>query len=441
MTPRNKHGWLRLLAFFIIPVIAVALANSYLMQTDAVGYYTLYEMTHTDDIDLALVGSSVVRNNFDPFVISEKTGLKAYDVTLGYMSMQSAIATTKLMFETHSPKYVALVMEPYNMTETAEDPQSQQRLWHFLKNPIDKLTYYLDLCSQDNKYIERALIFRTLCVESPADIKKTIDIRRDPAEYYTRSGLTEGPVIYKGRGFTYVTLQPEWGAMLNETSLQPHMVSEYIGMPDYTARKIREYRKLCEENGAELIVVIAPDLVAHRLALYGYIDKAAMLMDFCKAEGIPCYDFSIPRPEFIPRLDDYFYDWYHLNGVGAGIFSEKFAEFFNLYTAGEPVDHLFYSSQQDFLQDIDYITNAWIIPTSDGVNDIYTANCNRGPNVTPEYQFVVRHADETETVLRDYSTDNVFTTPAGQISGETLVVYVRPQQSPEQRPVYYTLDR
>ena len=49
------------------------------------------------------------------------------------------------------------------------------------------------------------------------------------------------------------------------------------------------------------------------------------------------------------RLDPYYFDWNHLNGEGSDIYSRAFAEFFNLYAAGERVDHLFYSSIDEYL--------------------------------------------------------------------------------------------
>ena len=61
----------------------VFFANRFLLKTDTVYYYTMLEMTHRDDIDIAFVGSSVVTYNFDPAVVTEQTGRVAYDAGLG----------------------------------------------------------------------------------------------------------------------------------------------------------------------------------------------------------------------------------------------------------------------------------------------------------------------------------------------------------------------
>ena len=436
--PDQRRGWLRLIAFFIIPALFIFAANRLLLQTDAHSYYMMLEMTQRDDIDMALVGSSVVAYNIDPEVLTEKTGLTAFDVSVGTMGLPSSIAVTRQLFATNSPQIVVLVLDPNTLTSPEEDIQAQLRVFSFIKNPVERLTYTLDLMMQDGQFLDRLLLFKSQPVTSPADIRKNIEIRVDPQGYAERNTLDEGPVSYHGRGRVRVNLTPRKGKLLRETSIRPFTVTRQKGLYPYTQRKLLAFRKLCEENGARLLVMFGPDLTAHRLATGGYADKYTAVAAFCRENGIDFYDFSIARPEFIPRMDDYFYDLYHMNFEGSQLFSEKLGEFFALYLAGEPVDQLFYASQQDYIEHIDFITNTWVTGETQGDLLVLTAGCNTGPGVTPEYRFTLVTADGAETELRGYSEESVCSVSREALScGGTIVVYARPKNDPGQEPVFY----
>lgn len=436
---KGMNAWLRLLAFFLIPALFISAANHYLLQTDALSHYTLLEMTHRDDIELALVGSSVLGYNFNPEIITEETGMVTFNASIGMMGLPSAIETTKLLFEHNRPEYVALVLETYNLTESEENIQAQLRLSPFLKNPLTKLRYFFELVSQDGRWFDRLLLFKTLPVRSPADLLKTLDIRSDPRGYYERSDLDDGIVTYAGSGHVHVNLHPRWGNLLSETSILPHQASSQKGLYPYSKKKILEFIELCKAHGAKPFIVLSPDLTVHRIAEVGYMDKSIALADFCREQGIEFFDFSITKPEFMPFLDEYYYDIYHLCGEGADIFSRHFAEFITLYTSGQPVDHLFYASQQECLTNIDFITNVWITRDAQPDAEHFSAACNRGPNVTPEYAFILESADGKRTTLRDYSTDPHFTLPHNKKpSGGRMIVHAKPQGSPpDTRAVFY----
>ena len=64
--PDQRRGWVRLIVFFILLALLIFFANRFWVKSDITYYFTLLEMTHRDDIDIAFVGSSVVAFNFDP---------------------------------------------------------------------------------------------------------------------------------------------------------------------------------------------------------------------------------------------------------------------------------------------------------------------------------------------------------------------------------------
>ena len=436
--PKRGRGWLRLLAFFLIPMLFIYAANRLLLCPDAHSYFTLTDLTHRQDIELALVGSSVVGYNIDPDIITEKTGLSTFDASIGMMGLPSSVAVTRLLLEHNSPKYVALMLDASSLISPEESIQAQMRISPFIKNPLERLAYALDLAVQDGQYLDRLLLFKSMPVESLEDIRRIIELHTDPRGYYARRDMGNGTTSYKGRGHVQVNLTPRRGKLLSTSSLRPYRASDHTGLYAYSKQKIREFVRLCKESGARPLVIIPPDLTAHRIAEIGYMDKSIALAEFCREEGIDFFDFSIARPEFLPRLDDYFYDLYHLNREGARLFSERFAEFLNLYTNSKPVDHLFYESQTAYLEDIDFITNVWFDTGMQDGTLTLSAACNCGPNVTPEYCFLYEAPDGTQTVLRDYNEDSAFCIRRDALAHEgKLLVWARPKDDPHQEPVFY----
>lgn len=437
-SPRKKREWIRFFAFFLIPILVIAAANTLLLRTDAHTYYTFLEITQRDDIELALVGSSIVFSDFDANIIAEKTGLEAFDITVGHMCLPGALAATRLMYQTNRPKYVALVLESDNFSVTSENIQAQIRLSPFLiKHPLIYLRYYLDLCSQDQKYLDRILLFKSFFARDLEDVRHSIALRTKPQEYFASSGLADGLQIYEGRGFLrYTNTEIGYDAQ-RFTPLRPHQADDFPGLREFSKRKLREYKALCEKNGSELFVIISPNATAQGLGRAGFLKKNAALAEFCREEGIPCFDMMLAKRDFIPRLDRHYYDWYHLDGEGADLFSERFADFLNLYLAGEPVDHLFYASMDEYLDSIDFITNAWVDQGSEGDSDVFTADCLRGRTIQPEYAFYLVGEDASLTLLRDFSQDSQYRCAAGSLAGHRLRVYARPVGSGEALPEIY----
>lgn len=437
-SPQKRREWLRFFAFFLIPILVISAANTLLLRTDAHTYYTFLEITRRSDIELALVGSSIVFSDFNSNIITEKTGLETFGVTVGHMCLPGALAATRLMYQTNQPKYVALVLESDNFSITSEDIQAQIRLSPFLrKHPLIYLRYYLDLCSQDQKYLDRILLFKSFFARDLDDVRHSIALRTKPRAYFASSGLADGLQIYEGRGFLrYTNTEIGYDAQ-RFTPLRPQLADSFSGLREFSKKKLREYKALCEKNGSELFVIISPNATAQGLGREGFLKKNEALAEFCREEGIPCFDMMMAKRDFIPRLDRHFYDWYHLDGEGADLFSDKFADFLNLYLAGEPVDHLFYASIDEYLDSIDFITNAWVDQSREGDSDVFTADCLRGRTIQPEYAFYLVREDASLELLRNYSSDNAYRCASGSLAGRRLRVYARPVGSQEALPEIY----
>ena len=394
----NIRPFLRFAAFFLVLALAVALANTCLIQTDTFVALMMDELKNSRNIELAVVGSSIVRDHFNAALISEQTGRKAFSAAVPGLSLQGELALTRELYRQNSPEYTVLVVEPYNFNTAKEDPNAFFKLSPFLSGIQNRLTYFMDTCREDGDYLNRLFLFREFGAESPADVFKTVALRLNAQSEYARLRPTmDSTVAYAGGGFLRHTSGESAETLIRETVLREPDPGYPCELFDASKAFLARYKALCAEKGSRLIVVLSPNLTAHALAEPGFLPYGESLMRYCRENDIPCFNFQYAKAEYLQNLDGYYYDLYHMNGTGADLFSAFFARFFNAYTSGEDISGWFYADQAQYLASIDRITNVWL---SVG-EDVYIADCNRGTLVTPQYRFVSVAADGTETTLLD----------------------------------------
>ena len=76
---------LALLAFLALAALLIPLGNTFLVQLDTFATLTMRDLRERDDVELAIVGSSIVQHHFNPALIAEATGLTAFDATITNM--------------------------------------------------------------------------------------------------------------------------------------------------------------------------------------------------------------------------------------------------------------------------------------------------------------------------------------------------------------------
>ena len=244
----NLSGLARLVLFLLGFALLIVFANTHFIQTDTIARLTIHEMQQRDDIELALVGSSIVRDHFNAQMITEKTGLNTFCATVPTASMPASIALTRELFENNSPEWVVLVTEPYNFITVQEAKEAQYKLMPFLSDPANMLDYYLRTCDEDNAYIDRLMMFRGFGAQSVSDMVKTIGLRYFPQQTYERLKPGMDPTVsYQGGGF----LRHETDERADD--LFRTVIREYTGYAEEllpgSIEQLETYKQLCEENG------------------------------------------------------------------------------------------------------------------------------------------------------------------------------------------------
>lgn len=422
---RKPESWPLFLLFIAILVAGIHVANTYLIKTDAAAFMTLHEIKTTADADIAFVGSSVVRNQFNPEIVSRETGKKAINVGIPCLGLQGMYAVTDMMYDTCVPELTVLVVERDTFCIPVELPDAQQRIMPQLTGPLRRLRYYLELCSQDGEYFNRLFLFKQNHADSPDDIKKTLRLHFDPEGYLAdHPGLVVGTDSYAGRGFVRTELTEDIPRFLRDQQLRPGKFEGYPQLQPYAKRKILEYKKLCESHGSRLLVLFSPNLIARTLAEDSIVSMKQNLKDYLGANGIEYYDFALAKPELLPDLTPYYLDYFHVNADGADILSASVGRFIAALLSGEDVSGWFYATQEEYLATIDYVTNVYAdICECDGQR-IIEAGCVSGPNVTPVYSFALVNADGSETPIRGEDTSNTLAV-TDDLRGKAVRIYAR----------------
>lgn len=425
----------RLFAFGLALLLVIALSNVFLVRTDAMSVMTLREMYARDDIELAFIGSSVVREHVNPAIIEEKTGLTSFNAAFLSASLPADIAVATELFAHHDPQWTVLVIEPYTLNTAKEYTETQFMIMNHLKSPRVKLEYYLRLCAQDGLYIDRALMFRTFYPQSLGDLGKTVGMWLTPETTFARiQAQTADQMQYMGAGFARV---------VSEASARDMVRQRMMRLPDpgYTyellapsREMLLEFKALCEAEGTNLMIVCVRNHTSHVLSEPEYLPYARSLRAFCAENGIACYDLTLAKPSLMPNLDAYYADLYHMRGEGADLFSAALGDMLARAMAGEDLSGEFYEDDAQMLAACDFITNTWITRDEDEGNR-YRADCNTGTLVVPEYRFELIGADGASTLLRDYSADAEIVCDIPE--GSDLRVLARPQGGAQDADVYY----
>lgn len=459
MNSFNIRRVLRLCAFFLGFVLLIAFANLHLIKTDTIARLTMHEMQQRDDIELAFVGSSIVRDHFNAPMITEQTGKTAFCATIPTASTPGSIALMRELYRTSKPEWVVLVTEPYNFQTVQESTEAHYKLAPYLSDFSNLLDYFLRVGREDGLYADRLLMFREFGVDSLSDAAKTIGLRYFPEETYEKLKPTLDPTIsYKGSGFLRHETPERADALFRESVQRIHEDYRYT-LYDGSKEHLLTFKQLCEENGSKLMVVIYPNHTAHLLSDRSFLELNESLQKYCAELGVPCFNFTLAKPELMPRLDEYFYDLFHLVGEGADLLSSAFSRVFNAYTAGEDTSSLFYENRWKYLDSLSITTNCWLTPfdVDDEWNpalyqdeararelaktqDVFLADCNHYIMFTPEYRFVLKNEDGSETLLQDYGADTLYACEKGSLSGRTMRLYARIQGHEDSGEVWYDLE-
>lgn len=360
---KNMLFFARALLFMLILLALVAFGNRFLIQQDTIAYLTMEEIHNRTDIKTAIIGSSIAQLHFDPDVIESHTGDETMCATITNLGLPGMLAMTREIFETNSPDTVILVVEGYTFQYVSEDMQTQFKLMPHLTGLDTKREYFHNLTRHDD-WLPRLLMMNSFGLASWNDVYKAFALRTDAKAYFDTLLDEFGDPMTYSSGYVPALAEADIAQVVRE---ELGLSDAHAGgLFDFCSEMLLAIRDVCEENGAQLMVIAYPALSVHAVAEPFYLEYLDLARQFCRDNGIPFYNFTYAREEFLPCLDEYFFDLHHFSKAGAELFSDAFGRFLVMLRNGEDVEPLFKYSRYEYIDSLGEKRDMWLSLLAEG---------------------------------------------------------------------------
>lgn len=274
-----------ILAVVVVCDMAVGLiGNKMLLNTPEVGTLQAdsYQALFKKKSDVLILGSSRARHTFQPKMITDSTGLTAYNAGIDGHGMNYAMIVLQSFLERCKPKVVVLETCAAMVTD------------EWLNNSIDDVKHFYGLNTPLTNYVND---FGTWQLKTKLHSNL----------YRLNSTITW---MAKARALPARTCdgyEPQFGnltdtAIINFTDFQTN---------DIQVKCFEEIIETCKKNNIKLCVYIAPSLeVTAKFQVW--------MKDYCDEHDVTLHDYGC-APFFFNSRNKYFNDSDHLNDVGAKI--------------------------------------------------------------------------------------------------------------------------
>lgn len=394
----------KLVVIILIIAIAEQWATAY-MVAPSYGLYFNHDINKIEkenkNVDMIFVGASRVYRTFAPYIFEEKLGLE--NVVNAGTSSQDVDGTyymTKDMVDRLSPKYVVIGVT-FEMLSQKErgDIESNLLVWDRL-NAKDKLQmattgfrlkdilYWLNLY----RFREEDPNWWETYHELYEDIKSdNVVIKHDGSE----------DEYYCDKGFVYQNNKRDIGGIAAE-KLSYCIADNQKYCIDYLDRII-DY---CHEKNITVIFVTGVTSVSRMLSNPGYQEATDFYKRYCAEKGVNYYNMNLLKDREELLTEDKMFDDNHVNGEGAEIVSDKFADILAIdYFGheGDVSDYLF-DTVEEFRNTVKRVAACGAdVYQDNGYIELDTYSVYGTSVKGVEYRIVEIDPEGNEQILSDYS--------------------------------------
>ena len=399
-----KIRLIRIVLFFAIFFILNGIVT-FLLEEKAARQTEMFKSYRSEeDIDLCIIGSSVVYCGFNPYMLDALLNRRSFDLATPSQPIKEARRLLEMAIATKKIKSAYIVCTPDTFsTKSSREIMKMERII----SKENHLPAYRQICATA-LFITKEKLFDTAnsvfflfpwtyhnIPISPSNIIK--NIRRKITGKFESEKLK-----YVGKGHWISDKQTDYNNITDFTKTFTTDASL-----DYSSIELDKICTLCKENNIDFFVFAPPYTVYDVLAWKDeYVEKMMQLKSFFAERNVEYYDFNFIKPEIFKSEEQYFIDFQHMNSAGADAFTSAFAKFLQMRAAGEDMEQYFYTPEEYFAS-IDYISavNLSVVQKEDTLNFDAEAYC--GSLVVPEYQFLIKEAGETAfSVIKDYGKES-----------------------------------
>lgn len=440
-----KQIIMKTVAFFLILAGLNGLASFALVPIGGASEVMWNDYYEMESLDTLYIGSSVCLRSFNPYILDEKLGTNSYNmgtpsqpIDLTYLALETALKQHDIKRIYFGFGYFTLTMPNSQQSETAFLQARNQyvSLGERLKASVEYMLQKNNIGSSESVNFMFPWVYNHVPLQI-GDIKANIIGKLNGRSATDEKMVNDEMRNYVGRGFGYYKGVLDYNTVGNLTS-----AAYYYGefLPD-NLDMLEQICELCEENGAELIVINTPRPVFDVLA-YGeeYYVLYEQVKQFLKERGAEYYDFNFIKPEIFAGRPEYYFNFEHLNEEGADIFSTGFAAFEAARQQGEDVETYFYDWNA-YVASIDSISGAYFETEQTDFGRKFTGYVYTGTNVEEEYRFELHNKDTGEIqVLKEYGTENECVWDRKENGNFRVIMKVRQVGSQADYERYYAQD-
>jgi len=241
--------------------------------------------------DILIVGASRAMFCYDPKIISDSTGMTAYDAGLDGVGVIGQYITIRNFFERGNAKVVVYDLGSLQLSkEWNQDKISSYFPYYWTDNTVREV---VDDCLPEARYLLLSALYQyNSCLHDVFRAYIQKKVVTDGFEELPYTGTTWKPLYYKEKAESYKA--------------------------DPRARSyLDKIVALCKQHGVKLILTMAPGLGS------GFKSTQLFLKEYSEANKVLFWDFT--DLEALHHDSRYFKDYNHINSEGVKIFTPVIA--------------------------------------------------------------------------------------------------------------------
>ncbi|MBR0173610.1 MAG: hypothetical protein IJQ21_12570 [Lachnospiraceae bacterium] len=403
---------------FFLCFCAIYKGLHYLLVNDVNSYTRLmmHQLYHTEkNIDVLFAGNSHVYLGVDPEVADVSFGAYTFNAASSSQFMDGTLAVIKEALRENDIKEI--YVDVFYGVMSDEDYSERENMFptyylsDFMKPSLNKADFLLHASSK--KHYTNSFFILHRYWETLLDIQSLLALHTSKStDNYRQYGPVSMQVLaeYKDRGFVTDKKVLEEEKIINPFAQEPIELDAMLHASDYR-NSLDEIVALCKSRQIELVLFVTPVPEWTIIGKGNYDTYSETFRSYAQENGIAFYDFNYCRNEYFDTNDRMmFRDYDHLNHAGALHFSFLFGDLVRGRVSEEAV---FYSSLTEKMRDHEPRVYGLAGPEHTGDTDVSRVVSNRPGELAYRFSIIPEGAD-TETLLQDYSENDVFSVPHEQ---------------------------
>lgn len=376
-----------------------------------------------DRIDMVFIGASRTLRTFDPEVFENILGLDCvFNASSGLQPIEAGYYMLKEITERYHPKYAVLgvtwegLIEPDSTLAKVIvlDRLNGKNKFDYLKNGFtaDEYLNALSLCYRFRNNFTAETI-RSIITDKAELRKNGWSQRLSPPDLYTDNGFI----------YSYQTGDiPNYG----EVRYDPGRIDPK------KAELLEKIADFCSENGIRLFLVSAPTTMMNLYRISEYQEAVNYYSKFAAEHGSDYINLNYLKDREEWLGDGLMFDFNHVNGEGAELVSEKYAEYLNALINGRDTPDLFYNDLNELQETVHRIiavgANIYIADLKAEVH----ISSRQTDGIAPLYRVLISQDDENFIPLTEWTEqkDHVFDVSAYHGTVHFLIEAVSPTGEP-----------